>query len=318
MPNSCRRSRSARRSTRTGPAPSPPTMRLPARAASCAAQPSRGPTPATGSAPARATSSARRRRRPAIHRHRRHIHRPSSPPTISRIRRAQTLQEIIAQVPGVQLTVLFGGVNGAKTIVDLRGFGAFATANTLFLHQRPPAQRHRHGPGRSLDHPARFDRAHRDHPRQQRRGALRRQCGRRRHQHRHQDRRRRPAGRDPGRGRLTARSTSAWPSVSAAANSGPWSTSFYGNGIKSDGYRVNNALDQRNGVGNLNYTTPDLKAFLTVTGDDQKLGFPGGRHRRSRRSASTNSSPTAGAPARRSTTATSRAPAPPPASPRRL
>jgi iron complex outermembrane receptor protein len=66
-------------------------------------------------------------------------------------------------------------------------------------------------------------------------------------------------------------------SVSTALNSGPWSTSFYGNAIKSDGYRENNALDQRNGVGNLNYTTPDLKAFLTVTGDDQKLGFPGGR-----------------------------------------
>ena len=65
--------------------------------------------------------------------------------------------------------------------------------------------------------------------------------------------------------------------ISAATNYGPWSTSFYGNAIKSDGYRDNNALDQRNGVGNLNYTTPDLKAFLTVTGDDQKLGFPGGR-----------------------------------------
>jgi iron complex outermembrane receptor protein len=65
--------------------------------------------------------------------------------------------------------------------------------------------------------------------------------------------------------------------LSVATNYGPWSTSFYGNGIKSDGYRVNNALDQRNGIGNLNYTTPDLKAFLTVTGDDQKLGFPGGR-----------------------------------------
>ena len=65
--------------------------------------------------------------------------------------------------------------------------------------------------------------------------------------------------------------------LSTAVNSGPWTASFYGNGIKSDGYRVNNALDQRNGVGNLNYTTPDLKAFLTVTGDDQKLGFPGGR-----------------------------------------
>ena len=66
-------------------------------------------------------------------------------------------------------------------------------------------------------------------------------------------------------------------SVSTATNYGPWSTSFYGNGIKSDGYRVNNALDQRNGVGNLNYTTPGLTAFLTLTGDDQKLGFPGGR-----------------------------------------
>ena len=51
--------------------------------------------------------------------------------------------------------------------------------------QRPPAQRHRHGRRRSLDHSAQFDRAHRDHPRQQRRGALRRQRGRRRHQYRH-------------------------------------------------------------------------------------------------------------------------------------
>jgi len=46
---------------------------------------------------------------------------------------AQTLQEIIAQAPGVQLTSLFGGINGVKTSVDLRGFGAFATSNTLVL-----------------------------------------------------------------------------------------------------------------------------------------------------------------------------------------
>ena len=65
--------------------------------------------------------------------------------------------------------------------------------------------------------------------------------------------------------------------VSASTNFGPWSTSLYGNAVKSDGYRDNNQLDQRNGVGNLNYTTPDLKAFLTVTGDDQKLGLPGER-----------------------------------------
>ena len=43
------------------------------------------------------------------------------------------LQEIIAQTPGVQLTSLYGGVNGVKTTVDLRGFGAFATSNTLIL-----------------------------------------------------------------------------------------------------------------------------------------------------------------------------------------
>ena len=46
---------------------------------------------------------------------------------------AQTLPEIIAQVPGVQLQTLYGGVGGAQTTVDLRGFGAFATANTLLL-----------------------------------------------------------------------------------------------------------------------------------------------------------------------------------------
>ncbi len=65
--------------------------------------------------------------------------------------------------------------------------------------------------------------------------------------------------------------------LSASANYGPWSTSFYGNIVKSDGYRDNNQYEQKNGVGNLNYTTPDLKAFLTVTGDDQKLRLPGGR-----------------------------------------
>ena len=46
---------------------------------------------------------------------------------------AQSLQEIIAQTPGVQLTTLYGGVNGARTTVDLRGFGAFASSNTLVL-----------------------------------------------------------------------------------------------------------------------------------------------------------------------------------------
>lgn len=189
---------------------------------------------------------------------------------------AQTVQEIIAQTPGVQMTSLYGGVNGVKTSVDLRGFGAFATSNTLVLINgrrvndvdmagvdfstipRESIERIEISKGNSgavlygdnavggvinivlkngVGGPPVAMRA------------------------------------EAGVGSFNARLAS----VSVATNYGPWSTSFYGNGIKSDGYRVNNALDQRNGVGNLNYTTLGLTAFLTLSGDDQKLGFPGGR-----------------------------------------
>lgn len=189
---------------------------------------------------------------------------------------AQSLQEIIAQTPGVQLTSLYGGVNGVKTSVDLRGFGAFATSNTLVLIN-----------GRRLND---VDMAGVDFSTIPRDSIERIEItkgnsgavlygdnavggvinivlksG---------------VGGPPvairaeaGVGSFNARLAN----LSVATNYGPWSTSFYGNAIKSDGYRVNNALDQRNGVGNLNYTTPGLTAFLTLSGDDQKLGFPGGR-----------------------------------------
>jgi iron complex outermembrane receptor protein len=189
---------------------------------------------------------------------------------------AQTLQEIIAQTPGVQLTSLYGGVNGVKTSVDLRGFGAFATSNALVLIN-----------GRRLND---IDMAGVDFSTIPRDSILRIEIT--------------PGnsgavlygdnavggvvnivlkngvGGPPVAMRVEAGVGSfnqQMGSVSVATNNGPWSTSFYGNQVKSDGYRVNNALDQRNGVGNLNYTTPDLTAFLTVSGDDQKLGFPGGR-----------------------------------------
>src|SRR5882757_205358 len=187
-----------------------------------------------------------------------------------------TLAAIIAQVPGVQLQSLFGGVNGAKTSVDLRGFGAVATSNTLFLLN-----------GRRLNDiditgvdlsTIPLNSIERIEITRGNSGAVLygdnavggvvnivTKTG---------------VGGPPvairgeaGVGSFNQRIAA----VSAATNYGPWSTSFYGNGIKSDGYRVNNALDQRNGVGTINYTTPGLTAFLTVTGDDQKLGFPGGR-----------------------------------------
>jgi iron complex outermembrane recepter protein len=189
---------------------------------------------------------------------------------------AQTVQEIIAQVPGVQLHSFYGGVNGAGTAVDLRGFGAFATPNSLVLIN-----------GRRLNDidlgavdfsTIPLDSIERIEITRGNSGAVLygdnavggvinivTKTG---------------VGGPPvairgeaGVGSFNQRLAN----VSVATNSGPWSTSFYGNAIKSDGYRDNNALDQRNGIGNINYTTPDLKAFLTVTGDDQKLGFPGTR-----------------------------------------
>ena len=189
---------------------------------------------------------------------------------------ALTVQEIIAQTPGVQLTSLYGGVNGVKTSVDLRGFGAFATSNTLVMIN-----------GRRLND---VDMAGVDFstiPRESierieitkgNSGAVL-----------YGDNAvggvinivlKNGVGGPPVAMRAEAgvgSFNSRLANLSVTTNSGPWSTSFYGNAIKSDGYRVNNALDQRNGVGNLNYTTPDLTAFLTLSGDDQKLGFPGGR-----------------------------------------
>jgi len=189
---------------------------------------------------------------------------------------AYTVQEIIAQTPGVQLTNLYGGVNGAKTSVDLRGFGAFATSNTLLLIN---GRRVNDIDMQGVD----FSTIPRDSI--ERIEITRGNSG----AVLYGDNAvggvinivlKNGVGGAPvairgeaGVGSFNQRLAS----VSAITNSGPWSTSFYGNAIMSDGYRVNNALDQRNGVGNLNYTSPGLTAFLTLSGDDQKLGFPGGR-----------------------------------------
>jgi iron complex outermembrane receptor protein len=45
----------------------------------------------------------------------------------------QTLPAILSREPGIQVRNLFGGVNAARSVVDMRGFGAAAVSNTLVL-----------------------------------------------------------------------------------------------------------------------------------------------------------------------------------------
>ncbi len=187
----------------------------------------------------------------------------------------QTVQDVLATQPGVQLQSLYGGVNGASTTIDMRGFGAFATANTLILVN-----------GRRLND---VDLAGVDLSTIPLQSIERIEITR---------------GNSgavlygdnavggviniitktgtgaPLSGRVEAGVGSfgqRFGNASATTNYGPWSTSTFVNAIHSDGYRQNNKLDEQAGSGELRYNTPDLKAFFNISGDNQHLGLPGGR-----------------------------------------
>lgn len=189
----------------------------------------------------------------------------------------ETVQDVLATIPGVQLKSLFGGVNGAQTTVDLRGFGAFASANTLILIN-----------GRRVND---IDLAGVDLstiPRQsiERIEVTRGNSGA-------------VLYGDNAIGGviniITKTGASSGKPIAMRAeagvgsfnqrvgnftgniNSGPWSSFVSGNAISSDGYRENNKLQQTNGVGEIRYTSPELTAFLNLSGDNQSLGLPGGR-----------------------------------------
>ena len=136
--SNCRRSRSPRQPTRTRPAPDRPTMKDRRRAASC--RPLRRRPHA-----ARHGDRLRRRSRKASA----HgaggtggrqftgiVGTASTVITAEEIAHSPSANAARDHRAGAGRAVdqsLFGGVNGAKTSVDLRGFGAFATANTLIL-----------------------------------------------------------------------------------------------------------------------------------------------------------------------------------------
>ena len=189
----------------------------------------------------------------------------------------QTIQEIIASAPGVQLTTLYGAVNGAGSVVDLRGFGAFASSNTLFLiNGRRLNEADLQGVDLSTIPVQSIERIEITRGNS---GAV-------------------LYGDNAVGGVInivTKTGANVGKPVSARAEigggsygqieangsfttrAGPWSSVMFGNVVHSDGFRANNKLNQQNGVGEIRYTTPEFTAFLNLSGDNQRLGFPGTR-----------------------------------------
>ena len=186
-----------------------------------------------------------------------------------------TIQDILAREPGIQVTSLFGGVNGAASTVDMRGFGATASNNTLILiNGRRINDLDLAGvdlssiPRESIDH-IEITRGNS--------GAVLYGDG--------------AVGgvinvvlksgaNLPPSARISASAGSfryGDGSFSANTSSGPWAVSVYGSVISSLAYRQNNVLNQQVGVSDFRYTGDMGGAYLTLSADDQRLGFPGGR-----------------------------------------
>jgi len=186
-----------------------------------------------------------------------------------------TLHDILSREPGVQVTNLFGGVNGARSTVDMRGFGAAASSNTLILIN-----------GRRIND---LDIAGVDLASIPRESIDRIEITR---------------GNSGavlyGDGAMggvinivtksgvgskpTARFEGAFGSfnykegiASFSGSHGPWSASVYSNAVNSDGYRDNNFYRQLNGVGDFRYTYGEGSAYLNLSGDNSHIGLPGAR-----------------------------------------
>ena len=186
-----------------------------------------------------------------------------------------TIQDVLARETGVQINTLSSGKNGAGTTVDIRGFGATAATNTLVLVN-----------GRRLTDIDLMGTDLSTIPRDSierieitrgnsgavlygdgavggvinivtKTGAGKATTGRI----------------EAGFGSFNQREAGGYASTSH----GPFSVSVSGNAVNSDGYRVNDYVRQRNGVGDLRYTTEQGSAWLNIAGDDQSLGLPGAR-----------------------------------------
>ncbi|WP_291854658.1 TonB-dependent receptor [Bradyrhizobium sp.] len=186
----------------------------------------------------------------------------------------QTLQDVVAREPGIQVRSLFGGANSAT--VDMRGFGAAGTSNTLVLIN-----------GRRLND---IDLAGVDFSAIPKHSIERIEITR---------------GNSgavlygdgavggvinivtknavglPPSGRVQAGFGSfntVEGNLAANTSSGPFAASVHANGLRSDGYRQNNRLRQDNAAGDFRWSDGQGGgAYFNLSGDDQHLGLPGGR-----------------------------------------
>ena len=188
---------------------------------------------------------------------------------------AQTLQDLLSTQPGIQVQNLYGGVNGTNATVDLRGFGAAATPNTLVLVN-----------GRRLND---VDLAGVDF------GAIPRASIERIEITRGNSGAvlygdgavggvinivtRNGFNEKPGSRAEVALGSfrHAEASASTSQRVGEGAFSLHAGSIDSDGYRVNNELRQRSVVGEVRRAIADGELYLNLSADTQHLGLPGAR-----------------------------------------
>ena len=188
---------------------------------------------------------------------------------------AQALPEIIAEQAGIQIQHIGAGVNGARDVVDMRGFGASATSNVLVLVN---GRRFNDFDLQGFDFSSiPLNSIERIEITRGNSGAVlygdgavggvinivtKTGAGA-------------PAG-----ARLEAAVGSfryKEARVSVSGSKGPWSAAFSGVGIGTDGYRENSQLRQKGFTGDMRYVTDEGSVYFNVAADDQKLGLPGGR-----------------------------------------
>ena len=187
-----------------------------------------------------------------------------------------TIQDVLSREAGVQTWSTTGGNNGATTTVDLRGFGATASSNTLFLLN-----------GRRLNDIDLLgvdlstipkDSIERIEISRGNSGAVlygggavggviniitKTGVGLP------------PTARIETGCRLvqSARAQRLGCGIAAV----PSQHRSLPMGSNSNGYRVNSALRQRNAIGDLRYTGSEGSAWFNIVGDEQHLGLPGAR-----------------------------------------